>query len=99
MPLPFSIHRRIPIIRRPFYQRDVALAERDAARRELDVALAERDAAQQELGIALAERDAAQLASTEPEEFKGSPYQRYGHLTYSQHGEDMVFAALLERFG
>jgi hypothetical protein len=48
MPLPFSIHRRIPFIRRPFYQRDMALAERNAARMERDRALAERDAARQE---------------------------------------------------
>jgi FkbM family methyltransferase len=30
-------------------------------------------------------------------EFRGSLHQRYGHLTYSQHGEDLVFVALLER--
>jgi FkbM family methyltransferase len=33
------------------------------------------------------------------ESFHGSPHQRYGHLTYSQHGEDLVFVSLLERFG
>ncbi|MGH7040532.1 MAG: class I SAM-dependent methyltransferase [Acetobacteraceae bacterium] len=28
--IPFSLHRRIPLVRRPFYQRDKAIAERDA---------------------------------------------------------------------
>ena len=32
-------------------------------------------------------------------EYRGSPSQRYGHITYSQHGEDLVFVALMERFG
>jgi hypothetical protein len=59
MPLPLSIHRRIPLIRRPFYQRDMALAELNAARIERDRALAERDAARQERDAARQERDAA----------------------------------------
>jgi FkbM family methyltransferase len=32
-------------------------------------------------------------------EFRGHADQRYGHLTYSQHGEDLVFVALMERLG
>jgi hypothetical protein len=28
--IPFNLHRRIPFVRRPFYQRDLALAERYA---------------------------------------------------------------------
>lgn len=30
-------------------------------------------------------------------DFFGHPDQRYGHLTYSQHGEDLVFVALFEQ--
>jgi tRNA (mo5U34)-methyltransferase len=33
--IPFAIHRRVPWIRRPFFQRDQALRERDQALREL----------------------------------------------------------------
>ena len=49
--IPFQLHRRIPLIRRPFYQRDKAIAERDAALAELN------KAATDTLSIA-AERDA-----------------------------------------
>ena len=45
MRIPFSLHRRIPLVRRPFWQRDAARAERNAALAERDAALAERDAA------------------------------------------------------
>jgi SAM-dependent methyltransferase len=45
MKIPFGLHRRIPLVRRPFWQRDTARAERDAALAERDAALAERDAA------------------------------------------------------
>jgi FkbM family methyltransferase len=31
--------------------------------------------------------------------YAGHPDQRYGHLTYSQHGEDLVFASLFEQLG
>ena len=64
MQIPFQLHRRIPLIRRPFWQldvvrreRDLALADRDAARRERDLALADRDATGRERDLALAERD------------------------------------------
>ena len=33
--IPFDIHRRIPLVRRPFYQRDQAIRERDALAAEL----------------------------------------------------------------
>lgn len=33
------------------------------------------------------------------ETFRGSPDQRYGHVSYSQHGEDMVLMSLFERLG
>ena len=32
-------------------------------------------------------------------EYRGSPDQHYGHISYSQHGEDMVFMALFRRLG
>jgi len=41
--IPFQLHRRIPLIRRPFYQRDRAIKERDRATTERDALLAERD--------------------------------------------------------
>ncbi len=34
--IPFQIYRRVPLLRRPFYQRDKAIAERDYAIAELD---------------------------------------------------------------
>lgn len=34
--IPFNIHRRIPLLRRPFYQRDIAIAEKDRLLAELD---------------------------------------------------------------
>ena len=43
--IPFQIHHRIPLLRRPFYQRDQALAERNRAIAERDRAIAERDRA------------------------------------------------------
>ena len=39
--IPFGIHRRIPLVRRPFYQRDQAIRERDQAIRERDEFAAE----------------------------------------------------------
>ena len=35
--IPFQLHRRIPLVRRPFYQRDQALAERDRVAAERDM--------------------------------------------------------------
>jgi hypothetical protein len=43
--IPFQFHRRIPFVRRPFWQRDVAVAERDAALAQLAQVRAERDTA------------------------------------------------------
>jgi SAM-dependent methyltransferase len=64
--IPFQLHRRIPLVRRPFYQRDRALAERDqaVAQRntqfsERNLALAERDRAHVERDQAFVERDGA----------------------------------------
>src|ERR1700733_13097608 len=39
--LPFQLHRHIPLLRRPFYQRDKAIAERDRAIAEVDALRAE----------------------------------------------------------
>ncbi len=35
----------------------------------------------------------------DPNAYQGSPEQRYGHLSYSQHGEDLLFLAIFEQFG
>jgi hypothetical protein len=43
--IPLQLHRRIPLIRRPFWQRDQALTERDAAHARFAEASLERDAA------------------------------------------------------
>lgn len=39
--IPFQLHRRIPLVRRPFYQRDTIAAERDALAAERDALKAE----------------------------------------------------------
>jgi ubiquinone/menaquinone biosynthesis C-methylase UbiE len=41
--IPFQLHRRIPLVRRPFYQRDLAIAERDRLISERNALLSERD--------------------------------------------------------
>jgi FkbM family methyltransferase len=47
--IPFQLHRRIPLIRRPFFQRDRALSERDEAKMRWSRAEAERDEARSAL--------------------------------------------------
>ena len=46
--IPFQLHRRIPLLRRPFHQRDQLRAERDRIIAERDRAIAERDLAVRE---------------------------------------------------
>jgi hypothetical protein len=46
----FQLHRCIPLVRRPFYQRDQAILERDNAVSERDQAILERDNAARERG-------------------------------------------------
>ena len=53
--IPFQLHRRIPLLRRPFYQRDRAMEERDRA-------VAERDALEESLKSASREGDQARAA-------------------------------------
>ena len=57
--IPFLIYRRIPFVRRPFYQRDEAIVQRDRAAAERDVLVAQRDRA-------LNERDALALERAAP---------------------------------
>jgi hypothetical protein len=57
--IPFQLHRRIPLVRRPFLDRDQALRERDAAVEEMHRASRERDAAVEEMHRASRQRDAA----------------------------------------
>jgi hypothetical protein len=52
-----QLQRYIPLLRRPFHQRDKALEERDQARMERDRALMERDLAIAERDQLIAERD------------------------------------------
>jgi hypothetical protein len=58
--IPFLIHRRIPFVRRPFYQRDEAIVQRDRAAAERDRALSERDALALEREVLIADRAAAE---------------------------------------
>lgn len=55
--IPLQLHRRIPLVRRPFYQRDRAVAERDAIAAERDRVAAQRDQLALERDQATAERD------------------------------------------
>jgi uncharacterized protein (DUF3084 family) len=52
--IPFRIHGRIPFVRRPFYQRDEAIVQRDRAAAGRDALVTQRDRA-------LSERDALAL--------------------------------------
>ena len=57
--IPFQLHRRIPLVRRPFLDRDRALREREVAVEETQRALRERDAAVEETHRVQRERDVA----------------------------------------
>jgi cephalosporin hydroxylase len=57
--IPLQLHRRIPLVRRPFYQRDRAIAERDYVMAERDRLAQDRDRFAAERDSALAERDGA----------------------------------------
>ncbi len=59
--IPFQLHRRIPFIRRPFYQKDQAIAERDELAAHLAAESSKRDALQRRLDAASRERDAARV--------------------------------------
>jgi hypothetical protein len=59
--IPFQLHRRIPLVRRPFHQRDLAAAERDRARAERDQLASERDRVAAERDRVAAERDRAKM--------------------------------------
>jgi len=68
--IPFKLHRRLPLVRRPFYQRDRAIAERDQ--------LAERlQRMEQLLDRAIAERDSPSVATPPTSPFEPSPETEY----------------------
>lgn len=52
---------------------------------------------EQKLDALMVQREAPPAAP--PSGFAGHADQRYGHLTYSQHGEDLVLVSLFERLG
>ncbi|HET6184224.1 MAG TPA: TylF/MycF/NovP-related O-methyltransferase [Acetobacteraceae bacterium] len=62
MMLPFRLHRRLPLIRRPFEQRDQALRERDAWFARFAALQAQADAMRAERDAAITERDRARAA-------------------------------------
>jgi ubiquinone/menaquinone biosynthesis C-methylase UbiE len=55
--IPFQLHRRIPLVRRPFWQRDQATAQRDSATAERDASIARVHDLSAELAKTIAERD------------------------------------------
>lgn len=55
--IPLQLHRRIPFVRRPFHQRDRAMAERDRVAAERDQLTLERDHIAAERDRVVAERD------------------------------------------
>jgi hypothetical protein len=55
--IPFQLHHRIPLVRRPFFQRDQAIAERDSVVAQRDAVAAERDAVAAQRNAVAAERD------------------------------------------
>lgn len=54
--IPFQLHRHIPLVRRPFYQRDRAMQERDKVAAERDAAILEQEIAALRRNEALQER-------------------------------------------
>jgi hypothetical protein len=70
--IPFQIHRRIPLLRRPFHQRDRAMEQLDQALQDRDRAVLDRDSVIKERNAAMAERDAfaARLGETTREKDK-----------------------------
>jgi SAM-dependent methyltransferase len=76
---PFEIHRRIPLLRRPFYQRDQALKERDdalgrlaAKTKALEDAIRDRDEALRSLAAKAAKSEALEDVVWERKE---APYR------------------------
>jgi hypothetical protein len=55
--IPFQFHRHIPLIRRPFYQRDEAIRQRNAAEEELTRVTTERNQALADREALAAERN------------------------------------------
>jgi SAM-dependent methyltransferase len=55
--IPFQLHRRIPLVRRPFFQRDQAMQERDRLIAERDALAAERDRLNAKMAGSVYERD------------------------------------------
>lgn len=88
--IPFRLHRRLPLIRRPFFQRDRALMERDDARLELANALRERDDARLELGNALRSLDAARELSEQRDIREAAPSSRLPPLQFGRSTTEIV---------
>jgi len=57
--IPFGLHRRVPLLRRPFYQRDLAISQRDEALRTVASMAAQLDEALRDAAIAAAKRNEA----------------------------------------
>jgi hypothetical protein len=83
--IPFQLHRRVPLLRRPFFQRDRAMEERDQALRErgtlaaeCGVLRAERDRLAESLENVRRERDQfrARFIETENLEMPETPFAR-----------------------
>jgi hypothetical protein len=93
--IPFQLHRRIPLIRRPFYQRDQVTRERDQASRERDQALADLKRNEQigQVLLRLQYQDLARRGSALPE------FSDIEFSCYSQSGEDGILLYIFSLLG
>jgi hypothetical protein len=88
--VPFQLHRRIPFVRRPFYQRDRAIAERLQVAAERDALSSERNSLIAERNALMAERDVLREQSVDLGSFvdrnaavlqyRQAYYEVYGHV-------------------
>src|ERR1700722_5341274 len=76
--IPFQLHRRIPLLRRPFHQRDRAMEQRDQLRAERDRINAERDhtIAGRDLAVRETERLRGEFIETANATLPATPFGR-----------------------
>jgi cephalosporin hydroxylase len=77
--IPFRLHRRIPFIRRPFYQRDRALAERDSIAAERGRLKVERGEATAALAAVVGSRGDTMSLWEEFLNHNGRPIHEWAH--------------------
>jgi SAM-dependent methyltransferase len=94
--IPFKLHRRIPFVRRPFYQRDLAIAERNRFALERESLSSERSLLIAERDALLAERDILRARSVEIGIFRdrNPAVLQYRQAYYEAHGHIAPGSAL-----